>query len=137
MLLREVIDEYVQKNKMSYRDFAKKSGVSASYLSIIKKNINPSTGEPPVVKIEMLNKIAKAMGTSLHKLCEIVEDMPIDIGSELPKMNAQTDILYISVPGDNIEVNELRKYLHEVIDQLDDKTLMALKNLTLRMNLDK
>lgn len=82
MLLRELIADYLAQNNLSYRAFAKKCDVSNSYLSMIKNDVNPSTGKPPLVTIVMLNKIAKGMDITLHQLCGIVDDMPVDIGEE-------------------------------------------------------
>lgn len=82
MLLRELIADYVAQNNLSYRAFAKKCDISNSYLSMIKNDVNPSTGKPPLVTIVMLNKIAKGMDITLHQLCSIIDDMPVDIGKE-------------------------------------------------------
>lgn len=80
MTLRDLIDEYLKKNKMSYRSFAKTIGISPAYLSMIKNNLNPSTGNPPIVAYETLSKIARGMGMTTHQLFETIEDMPVDIG---------------------------------------------------------
>ena len=43
-----------------------------------------------------------------------------------------TDILYISRPSGNPTTDELRKHLHDLIDQLDDEFLRLLSDVTIR-----
>ena len=84
MTLKDLIAEYIKENNLSYRSFASACGISSAYLSMIKTGNNPSTGEPPVVSLQMLSKIASGMGKSVHQLIQIVDDMPVDI-SENPQ----------------------------------------------------
>ena len=44
-----------------------------------------------------------------------------------------SEVLYISRPSGDMQADELRKYLHEVIDSLSDKDLYFFRDLTLRM----
>lgn len=83
MLLKELISDFVKDNGFSYRTFAQKCGISTGYLSMIITGLNPSTGKPPVVSYPKLQKIANGMGLTMHKLFEIVDDMPIDVQPEL------------------------------------------------------
>lgn len=129
MLLKDLISDYIKNNGISYRTFAKRCGVSSAYLSMINSGNNPSTGKPPIVSMQKLAKIANGMGMSVHQLISIVDDMPIDIGAK----QESSEILYISRPSGDLKADELRKYLHEVIDQLKDEDLMFMKDLSLRM----
>ena len=47
------------------------------------------------------------------------------------------DMLYISMPRNNAQADEVRKYLHEIVDQLDDETLLSIMNLNFRMSLKR
>lgn len=131
MLLKDLIADYLSLKKMSYRTFATKCGISPAYLSMIKNDLNPSTGKPPVVKIEMLYKIAKGLDMTTHELFDIVDDMPVDIGA--PAQPQYEDVLYVSRPSSDMKANEIRRYLHETIDQLNDKDLEFFKDFTLRI----
>lgn len=44
-----------------------------------------------------------------------------------------TEILYISKPSGDMKSDEIRKYLHEVIDSLSDDDLLFMKDFSLRM----
>lgn len=85
MLLKELIGQYVEDNRISYRAFAKKCGLSPAYLSMITTGNNPSTGKPPVVSYQKLLKIAAGMDMSIHQLMQEVDDMPVDISTGEPE----------------------------------------------------
>ncbi len=56
------------------------------------------------------------------------------IGSENASSDAQPDILYISRPTGVETTDELRKRLHDLIDQLGDEDLKLLSDITVRFN---
>ena len=45
--------------------------------------------------------------------------------------NSSSEILYLSRPSGDVKVDEIRKYLHETIDQLSDSDLVFFKDITL------
>lgn len=66
---------------------------------------------------------------SLAKVLNVSADYLI--GNDVNVLTS--DILYISRPSGDINVDELRKYLHEVIDSLSDEDLGFFKDFTLRI----
>ena len=72
-------------------------------------------------KSDMLAKIAQICGVTVDYL----------LGRE--KLNEQTDVLYISRPSGDLKVDEIRRFLHETIDQLDDDNLLFFKDFSLRI----
>lgn len=44
-----------------------------------------------------------------------------------------TEILYLSRPSGDVKADEVRKYLHETIDQLSDSDLEFFKDITVRL----
>jgi len=132
MLLKDLIADYVAKHGISYRAFAKQCGVSSAYLSMINSRNNPSTGKPPVVSIQKLAKIAAGMGMSVHSLIQLVDDMPVDISGDSNKSEA-SDVLIVNKPSGEMETEEIRKFLHDVIDQLGDDDLRLMKDLSIRI----
>ena len=68
MKLGEIVRNYREKNKLSMRDFAKKSGLSSGYISMLEKDRNPRNGKPIVPSIETYDCVATAMGISLDEL---------------------------------------------------------------------
>lgn len=81
MTLGEFIKAYREKNELSQRQFADKSGVSNGYISMMEKNENPKTGQPLSPSMPVLKKIASAMGMTVNDLCSFVDDMAIDLGT--------------------------------------------------------
>lgn len=54
-------------------------------------------------------------------------------GEDVETKPAISDILYISKPRGDMKGDEVRKYLHELIDQLSDEDLEFMKDFSLRM----
>lgn len=81
MTLGEFIKAYRDKNDLSQRQFADKSGVSNGYISMLEKNENPKTGQPLSPSMPVLKKIAAAMGMTVNDMCSFVDDMAIDLGT--------------------------------------------------------
>lgn len=79
MKLGAVLKNYREENGLSLRDFAKKSGVSNSYLSMLETGRQPQSGRPIVPTLTTLNKLAAAMCMRVDDLIAIVDDMPVSI----------------------------------------------------------
>ena len=79
MKLGEIIHEYRTTNKMSMGDFAKASGISKPYISMLEANKNSNGGKPIAPSVETLQKVAHAVGMSLDELLRKLGDEKIDI----------------------------------------------------------
>jgi len=79
MKLGEIIKSYRVDHGLSLRDFAKQSGVSNSYLSMLETGRQPSSGRPVVPTLTKLNQIAAAMNMRVDDLVAAVDDMPVAI----------------------------------------------------------
>lgn len=89
MKIGDLIRAYRDEHGLSQRQFANQCGLSNGYISILEKGINPSTGKPVTPTLPQMKKLAVGMALTLSELFERVDDMPIDIGSNLlpmPKM---------------------------------------------------
>ena len=76
---------------------------------------------------------AQPDANTLFELCDIYG---ISIDEAFGKKKEQMDILYISRPTGSETTDELRKRLHDLIDQLDDEDLRLLSDLTIRFKKD-
>lgn len=91
MTLGEYIQTYLDENQMSQREFAKQCGdISAGYINMLIKGVNPSTKKPIVPNVKKLNAIARGMGRTLNELFTDVEDLAVsfstkDVEPEEPK----------------------------------------------------
>jgi len=81
MTLGDCIREYREEHDMSQRQFADKSGISNAYISMLEKNINPKTGEPPAASYDVYAKVAAMLRISVHELMEKADESTVFIGS--------------------------------------------------------
>ena len=77
--LGEIIREYRLRNKMSMGDFARMSGISKPYVSMLESNKNSNGGKPIAPSVETLQKVSHAIGISLDELLRKLGDEKIDI----------------------------------------------------------
>ena len=91
MTLSELLISYRKDHGFSQREFAARSGVSNGYISMLEKNINPSTGGPIVPSLTNLNKIAIAMGITIDDMFSIIDDMPVTLSTPLKEKEPAPD----------------------------------------------
>lgn len=84
MNLGELIQQYISKHRMSYREFAALSDLSAGYISMLINNRNPKSGRPPIPTIRTYNGIAKAMNITADELLSMMDDAPIEFNKHMP-----------------------------------------------------
>lgn len=73
MTLGEFIKKYRDDNKLSMDQFAKMSGVSKAYISVLEKNKRPKTGKPVTPSISIIKNIAETMNISFNELINMLE----------------------------------------------------------------
>ena len=73
MTLGEYINTYCHEHNISMREFAKMSGVSHAYISMIVNGKTPR-GNAPTPSIDKYKAIASAMGITLDQLLRAVND---------------------------------------------------------------
>lgn len=74
MRLGQMIKKYRNDNGLSLRDFARVSGVSNSYISMLETGRQPTSGRPVVPTLTKLNQIAAAMNVRVDDLIVAIED---------------------------------------------------------------
>lgn len=91
MKLGELILQYRSENHISQREFARRSGLSNSLISIIEKGYNPQTGKEPSPDLATYSRIAQAMDITVQSLFEQLGD---DATVRLtPSMESDTPII--------------------------------------------
>ena len=114
MTFGERLSMYIAKAGTSQKQLAEAIGVTPTRLNYWVKDKR----EPDVFYIKAL---AQALGVTGDDLLGTEAAQPV-----------QSDILYISRPTGVQSTDELRKQLHDLIDQLDDEDLELLSNVTIR-----
>jgi transcriptional regulator with XRE-family HTH domain len=79
MHISEFISQYLYKNKLSQRQFAKDCGLSNGYISMLINNVNPRTGKPLVPSLTALIALAKGMKITVDELIAQTDDIDVDI----------------------------------------------------------
>lgn len=83
MNLGEIIKKFRDDNELSMDKFAKMSGLSKAYISVLEKNKRPKTGKPVTPSIPVIKNVAEAMNMSFDELFNMLEDNQIiSIGSD-------------------------------------------------------
>ena len=79
MKIGEIIQNHLQHNDLSQRQFAKKCGLSNGYISMLINNANPKTGKPLIPSLSALMALSQGLGISLNELLNIADDIEINI----------------------------------------------------------
>lgn len=73
MTLGDVIKNYRTNYNMSMDMFAKKSGISKAYISLLEKNKHPKTGKSIAPSIQCIKQAAEGMDMDFHVLFEMID----------------------------------------------------------------
>lgn len=79
MKLSEMVIKYREEHDLSQRQFAQKCDLSNGYISMLEKNLNPSTGLPLVPTVTNLKKLATGMGMTLQEMFPLLDDVEVNI----------------------------------------------------------
>ena len=93
MDLKDILINYREENKISQREFARRSGLSNAQISILEYGKNKQTGRKPVPDIITMKKIADGMGITLQTLFDMIGD------SEYVGLNTRKDSYPIVIPN--------------------------------------
>ena len=86
MTLGDIIKEYRLSHGLSQDVIAERSGLSKAYISILERNRNPKTGEPPVASPKTINSIATAINSDFDSIFSKLDpDLKVSIGEQLPQ----------------------------------------------------
>ncbi len=88
MTLSDFVKEYRKEHDLSQRQFAAICGLSNGYISMLEKNMNPKTGPPLTPSLPALKKISDGMGISLADMLTTVDDMPVELLSDISEDSA-------------------------------------------------
>ncbi len=117
--LSEIIRSYITEEDITYEQFAKKCGVSKSYISVLLREEDPNTHKPTKPKLETYEMLAKGMGIGRDELIARVEGkkMFTRIISNNVRAHCVPTIRYIS---DNATLKETIEKTTEMISIVDD-----------------
>ncbi len=74
MRLGEIIRKYRLEHEMCMSEFAKISGLSKQYVSVLEHGKHPTSGKNVAPSLEVIKKVAMAMGISFDDLFAMLDD---------------------------------------------------------------
>lgn len=115
MVLGDIVKKYRDAHFMSMDDFAKLSGLSKGYISMLEKNRHPQSGKPLSPTLDTYKACAIAMGMTLNELLEIVDDR-VDLSTH-------QDVVI------SPKVLDIAMRIEQLPDDVRERFLVAIDNL--------
>lgn len=111
MTLGDIIKRFRLEHAMSMEAFAKVSGLSKAYVSILERNYNPTTKRPVVPSIVTFKSVSTATGIDLNELLSMVdEDQPIALTVD-PEPVTQAKNYGPSLSDEEYDTESLRRIM--------------------------
>ena len=83
MILGDLIKEYRQEHSCSMDQFAKLSGLSKAYISILERNINPVNRKAVIPSLETIKAVSQAIGMDFNDVIAMLDgDQPVSLSSD-------------------------------------------------------
>ena len=127
MNLSELILNYLKEHSLSQRQFAARCNLSAGYVSLIVKEINPQTGKRMVPTLQVLNKLATGMGLSLDELLASCDDMDVSLSSSFDSAPDSRDLFLTAHEQKLIVAYRSHPEMQAAVDRLLDITAEELE----------
>lgn len=126
MKLSEILRKYRREHDLSQREFAKRCGLSNSYISFLENECNPKTGKPMTPTIEQYKKLADAMSVSLH---ELIKSLDKDSSVVLTDLIESPQLFEEGVPPDPEPANDNVRLLINGANRMDPEDIEQLTDM--------
>lgn len=125
MTLGDYIKDYRYNNDMSMDDFAKKCGLSKSYISMLERN-RDGRGNAIFPKIETIQKVSEAIGVDVETVLRSI-DQKVIVNGSLEGLPYKTDNMecrhqlntkkYLKELDETVDINESIKKAYAKLDE--------------------
>lgn len=116
MTLGDIIKTYRQEHSLSMADFAKLSGMSKSYISLLEKDKNPSTGKRISPSIKSIQQAAIAMNMPFDALFEMVDFVDISENLIISDINVyETDTCISAEERKVLQAYRMASYVEKLM----------------------
>lgn len=83
MILGDLIKNYRREHGFSMEQFAKLSGLSKAYISILERNVNPVNGKPVIPSLETIKAVAQAINMDFNEVIAMLDgNQPVSLKDE-------------------------------------------------------
>ena len=139
MTLGDAIKQYRTEHRMSMDAFARASGLSKAYISILERNFNPTTQRPVVPSIVTFKCASMAMKIDLNDLLAMVdEDQPVYLSPEAePNSEKHSEVESPSTTDEEYDIESLRRIMKRFGYELDIQECGILKKGKKTRNLSR
>lgn len=111
MHLGKIIKKYRKANKITMEEFANLSGLSKGYVSMLEKNMNPTTGKEIAPSLEVIKKVADAINMDVNDLIDLLGDnTTVNLETQNIYGDHQANLEYFA---DKPDLLEMYKEIHE------------------------
>lgn len=83
MHLGEIVSKYRKRYDVTMEEFARRSGLSKGYISMLEKIYNPNTKEEIAPSVDAIKKVSSVIGVSFNELFSMMEGEDVEV-SHLP-----------------------------------------------------
>lgn len=73
MTLGDLIKDFRSSHGMSQDDFARYSGLSKAYISILERDFNPSTKRPAIPSLETIKSVSSVIGMDFNEVISVLD----------------------------------------------------------------
>lgn len=83
MILGDLIKKYRQEHGCSMDQFAKMTGLSKAYISILERNVNPVNNKPVIPSLETIKAVAQAINMDFNDVISMLDgNQPVSLKEE-------------------------------------------------------
>lgn len=83
MILGDLIKNYRREHGYSMEQFAKKTGLSKAYISILERNVNPVNNKPVIPSLETIKAVAQAINMDFNEVIALLDgNQPVSLKGE-------------------------------------------------------
>ena len=83
MILGDLIKNYRREHGYSMEQFAKKTGLSKAYISILERNVNPVNNKPVIPSLETIKAVAQAINMDFNEVIALLDgNHPVSLKGE-------------------------------------------------------
>lgn len=122
MNLGEIVKEFRIRNALTMDEFARRTGLSKGYISMLEKNKNPRTGKPITPSIETYDTIANAMRISIEELMTLAK------GTNVALTSLSTKNLDFHPSLTKKDEKDIQKRLSDILNDMDSQDSIAMYN---------
>lgn len=85
MILGDLIKRYREDHSCSMDEFARRSGLSKAYISILERNRNPVNGKQPIPSLETIKAVSSVIGIDFNEVIAILDGtQEVKISNTIP-----------------------------------------------------